>query len=1170
MGNGMMGIVVYNTAYTDFREYISATLNCKMEPGNTYTVSFWITNGSGPVSPWTVDNIGINFSSSALTQTGYSLINLTPQCLIPTNIATTTWQQYTFTISPTAAWSHITIGNFSPDALNNPTSTFSVPPNAYAYYFIDDIEVLHQPTSGGFLSTSNTTLCSNGSTSTTLHVNSTYTGSPLGYIWQPGNLSGQTVSVTPGVSTVYTVTAIHSPSCIYTATLAVDVATLNLSTNNVTLCSNGSPSTALYVNTTYTASPLSYIWQPGSLSGQTVTVTPGSSMVYTVTAIRNPTCMYTATLAVDVATLTLSTNNVTLCTNASTSTAIQVNTTHTSSALSYVWQPGNLSGQTVNVSPSSPTIYTVTATLNPTCTNTATLSIDMTPNCCSQSTTGLTPLTSLGGTHANTSYFLENTITLSAPTILQDAEILIMPGVEIIVPPGMSLDLDHAHLYACGINMWKGIVVQGNGRITTSAARQESSIIEDAVIAIDIDGTSAADLASIITPIDINRVIFNKNHVGIRISNADPSILDYPLHIRECVFTSRQIPFTSPAPFTSASWPNATGTGTGLRAPFSPVATQGLSPAYLLNGYALSNLKLPYPAQPGHIGIQIDNVGNQPTVLSDPGINIGGLFSTPPDEFNLFDGLGIGIDVHDASLQILNGVFQNMQNYQIGGIPFGGTGINHQISSSMNARLFLGASSVAGITGKSQFWNCWEGVLAKDVYEVNIGHTTFRSDRPGFIGSGPGSTGVRLESNRFNYLITSCEFNNIDNNIEAIATSGHYDLLGTSGFGTYADDITISQNYFGPLVSSTVALSPSAEYSNKSITLDGSSAPASVNAWHMAGNCNIISNKHDRVFRGIRIYRMEDYPVWTGGNEILLEDDLFAYANDEQYGISAEYSKGNLVIDQNIVKGSGITSPWNQRVRLIRSAYNQSSIAAVRSPILSCNQVFDGYVGFEFEGTQSRTEWFGNTMYQKMYIGLSLINNGAIGVQGSISQSSANRWNDNGNSLPDVWSANWQTYVDGTSHAFPGSFLWCEGVPFNAPATNGSDPGGTPFAYTSSLQDTPPGGGTDCLYPNVYPNLPMQRTQSTAPTSLNMIANRENGFEVYPNPFNSNITVKSPEDSEIQQIRISDLSGKVLRSETVMHASATIDLSGLKPAVYFIEIETSNHLVIRKKLIKTP
>ena len=143
-GIAYMALVLYNNPYPDYREYLSCKLNVAMTPGTRYTVSFWITNGTGVISPWIIKNVGVHFSASALTQSGWSPINVTPQCEVTNTIASNTWVNYTFSIIPTATWNYLTIGAFRSDANNSPMVYYPNPggnPSVYANYFIDDISV---------------------------------------------------------------------------------------------------------------------------------------------------------------------------------------------------------------------------------------------------------------------------------------------------------------------------------------------------------------------------------------------------------------------------------------------------------------------------------------------------------------------------------------------------------------------------------------------------------------------------------------------------------------------------------------------------------------------------------------------------------------------------------------------------------------------------------------------------------------------------------------------------------------------------------------------------------------------------------------------------------------------------------------------------------------------
>lgn len=144
-GVGMMGSVLYNTAYPEFREYLSTKLSSPMLPGNSYTVSFWITNGTGLRSPYIIKNVGIHFSQNPLTQTGYSTVAVTPQCEVTGYVSSNAWVQYTFVLVPTSTYSFLTIGSFRSDNANSPVYAYTVPITAnaaYSHYFIDDVEVL--------------------------------------------------------------------------------------------------------------------------------------------------------------------------------------------------------------------------------------------------------------------------------------------------------------------------------------------------------------------------------------------------------------------------------------------------------------------------------------------------------------------------------------------------------------------------------------------------------------------------------------------------------------------------------------------------------------------------------------------------------------------------------------------------------------------------------------------------------------------------------------------------------------------------------------------------------------------------------------------------------------------------------------------------------------------
>lgn len=848
----------------------------------------------------------------------------------------------------------------------------------------------------------------------------------------------------------------------------------------------------------------------------------------------------------------ISTSNFTLCTNTSSSVAISANVT-SSNQVTYHWLPPNVNGQTIIVSPLVNTTYTVSASTSNACIATTTLMVTVTNSCCNLPTNSYIQIINPSGNYANNSYIIASAITLSGSTVFKDAEILMMPGVSITVPPGMNLDLDHSHLYACGINMWQGIVVQDGGKVTTSSINKPTSLIEDAIVAIDVNGTSSSTLSSIVTPININNVIFNKNYIGIKISNSDPNISNYPLGITECVFTSRTMTFSSALPLGNTAWPNSSTAPGGLRETSTPTALQALNPPFLLSGFTPGNLKLPYPNQPGHIGIKIENVGNQPSILPTTGVDIGSLYTTHGNLFNLFDEIGVGIDIKDGSLKTINNIFQNMRQYTSNNSPFGGYGVYQNINSLMNAGLDLRPNFTTSDGNK--FWNCWTGVYAQNVYETNIEYAVFRSNRVIGMGPGPGSNGITLISNRFNYDINHCEFNNVDNSLSFDAQTGQYNIVGNSNMGTYATQLMINQNYFGPQITSTTVLG--SQYSNYAISLRG----AAASNWQIGGNCNILSNKIDRTYRGISVDKMDRYPVEIGGNSILIFDDNAVQPGD-QYGIYGKDSQDNLSVNQNTVQGQGIT---NTLLKLICLENNVSS-SGNQFPKVTLNEVSNAHKGFSFEGNQPTTLWECNTLYTPMDYGLALENNGVIGIQGSPTVES-------GNEYLGTWGpTNYYTFCDQTSNPSNSPLYVAVFQNTNPGSITHFGAGGFIYGNGSTFIANFPLGYAvnDCLYSTNYPGLPNQRAFGieTIPNKTDLSLNNEE-YQVFPNPTNENIVIKS-ERAEMVNVKIRDLTSKLVYEQTAyINEPILINVSPFNAGIYLIEIYSNEGNLFRTKLIKT-
>lgn len=212
------------------------------------------------------------------------------------------------------------------------------------------------------------------------------------YVWSPGNLSGQTITVSPNTTTVYTVTASNSSTgCSATATTSVNVNALPIPSvgSNSPLCSG------LTLNLTSTGGS-TYAWTgPNSFASTAqnpsiLNATTSNSGVYSVTITNINGCTATATTSVTVFTLPNPNigSNSPLCESATLSLNAE------NGGTSYVWSGPNSFNSTLQ----NPTIgtttlanagvYSITITNSSGCTATATTVVVINPLNVSATNTG--------------------------------------------------------------------------------------------------------------------------------------------------------------------------------------------------------------------------------------------------------------------------------------------------------------------------------------------------------------------------------------------------------------------------------------------------------------------------------------------------------------------------------------------------------------------------------------------------------------------------------------------------------------------------------------------------------------------------------------------------------------------------------------------------------------
>jgi hypothetical protein len=190
------------------------------------------------------------------------------------------------------------------------------------------------------------------------------------YTWNPGNLNGSSVVVSPGNSITYTVNG-TAATCSGTASILITVnqsPTVVASAVNPTVCNPG-PGTNLNAS-----GAANYVWNPGNIIGASVAILPAVTTVYTVVGTSTAGCTDTETVQVVANTspiVNAVTSTPTICLG-SVASVVAVGATN------YTWQPGNITGGSPAVSPSVTTTYTVTGETGG-CTHTRTLLISVFP-----------------------------------------------------------------------------------------------------------------------------------------------------------------------------------------------------------------------------------------------------------------------------------------------------------------------------------------------------------------------------------------------------------------------------------------------------------------------------------------------------------------------------------------------------------------------------------------------------------------------------------------------------------------------------------------------------------------------------------------------------------------------------------------------------------------------
>ena len=167
------------------------------------------------------------------------------------------------------------------------------------------------------------------------------------YTWMPGSINTESISVTPSLTTTYTLSGTSAAGCVGTETVEVTVnsiPTISAIASNSIICMGGSTTLSGTGGSTYS-------WTGGITDG--VAFSPTVTTTYTVTGTSISGCTNTSIITVTVINIpVISVNSPTIC-------AGETATLSVSGATSYSWNTGETTSN-INPSPLTSLNYTVT------------------------------------------------------------------------------------------------------------------------------------------------------------------------------------------------------------------------------------------------------------------------------------------------------------------------------------------------------------------------------------------------------------------------------------------------------------------------------------------------------------------------------------------------------------------------------------------------------------------------------------------------------------------------------------------------------------------------------------------------------------------------------------------------------------------------------------------
>jgi hypothetical protein len=598
-------------------------------------------------------------------------------------------------------------------------------------------------------------------------------------------------------------------------------------------------------------------------------------------------------------------------------------------------------------------------------------------------------------------YIITANTTISGNVLLKNTDVSIKNGALITVANGATLTIEASHLHGC-TDMWAGITVSPGGKLIVNGnVGGASSFIEDASVAVNVPThTSTTNI------IDISNTIFNKNSIGISISDYVQNTNTYPFKIEGNVFTCR----TFPTPACPSSWPNWPTVAT-LQTATTNTLNVLPSPYTTLTSYPLATL-LNLGVEVSQMHIKAVRVGYTDGTISAPtytgmlNLNTIGTGTLVP-AINLFDNAGKAIYAEDANIKIVNNVIQNC----VYGIQAIGT-LGYKKSTAQqpySGIQILNSLTATNTIGANKFYdNKTSAILVATYANVDILNNEFRSTqtKANISATLPqtnalwntntvGKCAINVVGN--NTLVNNIKNNFIYNNKVGVLFQQTIAPLGssTTTFNKFPGNMHITGNTIQPAptggltgtILPFIAEGVTATMSGGPLTTTFTIQPSATKTSLLNIDANTINN----VWRGIEVlsFNWPKDSTRVTNNTITQDVDPSTNTTNMQHGVWCANNKGSLYVRANNCTFNGAIPA---SVTSMATLFNTNANVGGRQTnyrldqndrqVITCNISQRGMIGFEFNGVSANTQFRnGNNMLSNHFLGF-LLNNGAIiGVQ---------------------------------------------------------------------------------------------------------------------------------------------------------------------------------------------